>query len=88
MELTNKQIEDINNMNVAAQNAQLGTYLKAVGGQGESSYVLPQATASVLGGVKQSANQSHSVAEDVTTLVNDLNSLIDKLIASGIMAGK
>ena len=88
MELTSRQIEDLNNMNVAAQKAQLGTYLKANLEKGDSSYELPSATTSELGGVKQSANQAHSSADSVTNLVNDFNSLIDKLIASGIMASE
>lgn len=87
MELTSKQIYDLNNMNSAAQSAQLGTYLKSME-NGGGSYELPSATTSEIGGVKQSANQAHSSAQDVTNLVNDFNSLIDKLVASGIMANK
>ena len=86
MKLTSNQVEALNNMNVAAQKAQLGTYLKANLEKGDGSYELPSATTSELGGVKQSANQAHSSADSVANLVNDFNSLIDKLIASGIMA--
>ena len=88
MKLTSNQVEALNNMNVAAQKAQLGTYLKANLEKGDGSYELPSATTSELGGVKQSANQAHSSADSVANLVNDFNSLIDKLIASGIMASK
>ena len=46
---------------------------------------LPDATATVLGGVKQSANQADSVATDVDGLVTDFNALLAKLKTAGIM---
>lgn len=62
----------------------------------ESSYTLPAATASALGGVKLVANQANagsSSATDVTTLVSDFNTLATKynallaaLETAGVMA--
>ena len=46
---------------------------------------LPEATTTVLGGVKQSANQANSVATDVAGLVTDFNALLAKLKTAGIM---
>lgn len=46
---------------------------------------LPNATTSVLGGVKQSANQADSVATTVELLVTDFNALLAKLKTAGIM---
>ena len=46
---------------------------------------LPNATTSVLGGVKQSANQADSVATTVELLVIDFNALLAKLKTAGIM---
>ena len=40
--------------------------------------------ATILGNI---ANQAASTAEDVATLVTDLNALLTKLKASGLMAG-
>ena len=47
---------------------------------------LPNATTSVLGGVKQSANQADSVATTVELLVTDFNALLAKLKTAGLMA--
>ncbi|WP_308354332.1 head fiber protein [Serratia marcescens] len=44
------------------------------------------ATASVVGGVKQTATQANSTATDVAGLVTDFNALLAKLKAAGIMA--
>ena len=46
---------------------------------------LPNATTSVLGGIKQSANQADSVATTVELLVTDFNALLAKLKTAGIM---
>ena len=46
---------------------------------------LPNATTSVLGGVKQSANQADSTATTVELLVTDFNALLAKLKTAGIM---
>ena len=46
---------------------------------------LPNATTSVLGGVKQSANQADSVATTVELLLADFNALLAKLKTAGIM---
>ena len=46
---------------------------------------LPNATTSVVGGIKQSANQADSVATTVELLVTDLNALLAKLKTAGIM---
>ncbi|CAI1975919.1 head fiber protein [Serratia proteamaculans] len=44
------------------------------------------ATASVTGGVKQAATQANSTATDAAGVVADLNALLAKLKAAGIMA--
>ncbi|WP_331709841.1 head fiber protein [Paenibacillus riograndensis] len=49
-------------------------------------YTLPAATASVIGGVKQAATQANSTATDVAGVVADLNAMLAKLKAAGIMA--
>ena len=46
---------------------------------------LPNATTTVVGGVKQVANQAGSVATDVAGLVADFNALLAKLKTAGIM---
>ena len=46
---------------------------------------LQNATTSVLGGVKQSANQADSVATTVELLVTDFNALLAKLKTAGLM---
>ena len=82
MSLNEKQIYDLNNMNVAAQNAKLGDLLSE-GVSGEAG----QATVSEFGTVKKMTSQEHSVAtgSDVDTLKNDFNSLLDKLKSAGMM---
>ena len=47
---------------------------------------LPKATTTVLGGVKQSANQVDSTATTVELLLADFNALLAKLKTAGIMA--
>lgn len=44
------------------------------------------ATTSVVGGVKMAATQAASTATDVTGLKDDLNALLTKLKAAGVMA--
>ncbi|KFB89619.1 hypothetical protein CR62_16675 [Serratia grimesii] len=44
------------------------------------------ATTSVTGGVKQAATQANSTATDAAGVVADLNALLAKLKAAGIMA--
>lgn len=48
-------------------------------------YVLPAATTSAIGGVKKMTNQAASTATDVAGVVTDLNALITKLKAAGMM---
>lgn len=83
MALTDKQVHDLNNMNRAAQNAGLGDMLKD-GAGGGSSYVLPAATKTALGGVKQSAVVAEAAGESVTAA--EFKALLDALKAAGIMA--
>ena len=82
MALTDKQVHDLNNMNRAAQNAGLGDMLKD-GAGGGSSYVLPAATKTTLGGVKQSAVVAEAAGENVTAA--EFNALLDALKDAGIM---
>lgn len=49
------------------------------------TYTLPGATADTLGGVNLAANQADSTASTVAGLKDDLNSLLAKLKASGVM---
>lgn len=46
---------------------------------------LPDATTTVVGGVKQATNQANSIATDVDGLVADFNALLAKLKTAGIM---
>lgn len=46
---------------------------------------LPEASTTVLGGVKQSTNQANSTATTVELLVADFNALLAKLKTAGIM---
>lgn len=50
------------------------------------AYVLPPAETDVLGGVKLAANQADSAAATVAGLKDDINALLAKLKAAGIMA--
>ena len=81
MALTEKQIYDLNHMNRASQNAQLGDLLNSESGE---PYVLPAATKSSLGGVKQSALVAEASGENVTKA--EFKALLDALKAAGIMA--
>ncbi|HGK4675236.1 TPA: head fiber protein [Kluyvera georgiana] len=47
------------------------------------AYTLPQATKTVLGGVKQTAAQADSTATDVAGLVADFNAFLAKQRTSG-----
>ncbi|MFV8904582.1 head fiber protein [Serratia fonticola] len=47
---------------------------------------IPAATTTTIGGVKQAATQANSSATDVAGLVTDVNALLAKLKAAGIMA--
>ena len=49
------------------------------------AYVLPAAEVDALGGVKLAANQADSAAATVAGLKDDLNALLAKLKAAGIM---
>ena len=51
-----------------------------------ASYTLPAANTTTLGGVKQAAAQEDSTASDAAGLVTDLNALLTKLRAAGILA--
>jgi len=46
---------------------------------------IPAATTADIGGVKKMTNQSASTATDVAGVVTDLNALITKLKAAGMM---
>lgn len=50
------------------------------------AYVLPAAEAAILGGVKLAENQVDSVASTISALKDDVNALLAKLKAAGIMA--
>lgn len=83
--LTDKQVHDLNMMNKAAQNVKLGDMLKnGVGGGEGEPYVLPAATTSALGGVKQSAAVPEAAGENVTKA--EFKALLDALKTAGIMA--
>ena len=88
MALTDKQVYDLNNMNVAAQNAKLGDLLKDGAGEEGEPYVLPAASEQAIGGVKKMPTQANSTATgtDVDTLTADFNSLLAKLKAAGMMS--
>lgn len=81
MALTEKQIYDLNNMNVAAQNAGLGDLLNS--GEG-GSYVLPSATTTTIGGVKQATSVALAAGENVTK--EEFDALVSALKVAGIMA--
>ncbi|ELX9578590.1 hypothetical protein SLJ66_001959 [Escherichia coli] len=49
------------------------------------AYTLPEATTAVIGGVKKMTTQAASTATDVAGVVTDLNALITKLKAAGMM---
>lgn len=49
------------------------------------AYTLPEATTAAIGGVKKMTNQAASTATDVAGVVTDLNALITKLKAAGMM---
>lgn len=53
---------------------------------GGSEYTLPAASASALGGVKLATAQADSVATDAAGIVEDFNTLLAGLRASGVMA--
>lgn len=55
-------------------------------GGGGGDYTLPAATTSALGGVKQAAVQANSTATDVAGAVADINALLTKLRAAGMVA--
>lgn len=52
---------------------------------GTGAITVPDATTTVKGVVKQSANQADSVATTAEGLVTDFNALLDKLKTAGIM---
>lgn len=82
---TKKQIEDLDNMNVAAQRCKLGTVLNE-SLSGSNTTTVPSATTESAGIVKQASAQADSTATDVETIKNDFNALIAKLKTAGIMA--
>ena len=85
--LTDKQEYDLNNSNEAMRKAQIGTMLKnGVSGGGGSSYVLPSATKTALGGVKQGVAVADSNATEIATLVASYNALLAVLRNTGIIA--
>lgn len=53
---------------------------------GLPSYTLPEATESAIGGVKMAANQADSTATTIALLKDDVNGLLAKLKAAGLMA--
>lgn len=85
MSLTDKQIFDLNNMNEAARKAQLGTLVSDSGsGGGGSTYSLPAATTTNLGGVKKASAVSD--ATDATVTKEEFNALLTALRNAGILA--
>lgn len=48
-------------------------------------YTLPAATTVAIGGVKKMATQADSTATDIAGVVTDLNALLAKLKAAGMM---
>lgn len=78
MSLTTKQIYDLNNMNVAAQNAQLGTMVNNPTAQ------ISAATTTANGTVKMSANVPEAAGDNPTAA--EFKALLDALIAAGIMS--
>lgn len=85
MALNDKQVYDLNNMNVAAQNAKLGDLVKGMEGGG-SGYVLPAAKPDTLGGVKQASAVADSSGATDTTLETKFNALLAALRTAGILA--
>lgn len=57
-----------------------------INGEPASVGPISAATTTTIGGVKQAATQDASTASDVAGVVTDLNALITKLKAAGIMA--
>lgn len=81
MAMTELEIKQLNTMNKASQNVELGTMINAL----DASVVVP-ATTAVAGIVKQAVTQAPSTATDVAGLLADFNALITKLKNAGIMA--
>ena len=74
---------------VIAEEAAEGDTVEVKIGEGGKLYAPAypiDATESVSGLVKTAANQADSIAEDTATLVTDLNALLAKLKAAGLMA--
>ncbi len=86
MAISDFQKENLNNMCISAKSAQIGTLIQDLQNTGGSSYVLPAATTTVIGGVKKAAVQADSDATDVAGLVTDFNALLAKLRVAGILA--
>lgn len=76
MALTEQNIQELNNMNAAAQRAGLGTFLSEIV-VGETSNVAPR----VAEGVKVNNSSATSIKE----LVNDFNNLLDVLRKSNVI---
>lgn len=90
MALTAENVKQLNNMNVAAQNAELGTLLETLTGGASKQNMeytpIVNATISKAGIVKQAKSQVDSTATDIDGLVKDFNALLAKLKSAGIMA--
>jgi len=86
MAISDGQKNKLNNMCISAQSAQIGTLIQDLQNAGGSGYVLPTATTTTLGGVKQASAQADSIATDAAGLVTDFNDLLDKLRTAGIIS--
>ena len=86
MAISDEQKNKLNNMCISAQSAQVGTLIQDLQNAGGSGYVLPAATTTTLGGVKQASAQTDSIATDATGLVTDFNDLLAKLRTAGIIS--
>jgi hypothetical protein len=84
-DITNTPVKNLLKSNGTALSGTDQSAIKTIINAG-SPYTLPAATTSVIGGVKEAATQSNSVASDVATLVTDFNALLAKLKSAGLMA--
>lgn len=80
MALNEKQVHDLNNMNVAAQEAKLGDIVKGI----ESGESVANATTEKAGVVKQCTAVPEASGANVTK--EEFKALLDALKTAGIMA--
>lgn len=89
MKLTKEQIYALNNISVATQDVKLGDLVSGFLEGGVASVnatPIEHASEKEAGLVKKCAEQPKSDATTIKELVNDFNSLIEKLKNAGIMA--